>query len=348
MNFKSIILIIAINFTALSQLVAQSPNNRQSIAVMNVDAFGFSFNSAQMRNLVHVELLKLKLYDVIDGNEIDFLMKENQINPSYCYNTSCLIEVGEKLRADKVLTGKVEIFGEKILINFRVIDVKMERVIVNEVWEFLNLPNQIQTMIHLSLQKLFNKKVDEDLMNKLTKGLAFENTTKTLSTENLKLEGPRMGVTIFSGDLADGFELDKNIGGYGASPVMFQFGYQFEVRYLTADNIQAVFEFIPLITGLDQGLFIPSFSFLHGLRSNKTGLEFAVGPVFSVVKMEDLGNGISIPSPEGDPKLKTGFVFGFGKTFRAGPLNFPVNGFFIPGKSGHRYGFSVGFNKQSY
>ena len=342
------ILFFAISFLAQSHLPAQTAINRQSIAVMNIDAYGFSFNAVQMRNLVQIELLKLKSHVVIDENEVDFLMKENQINLSSCYNATCLIAIGDQLGADKMLTGKVEVFGEKILVNFRLIDVKMERVVANEVWEFLNLPDQIQAMISLSLQKLFNKKVDEELMTRLTEGLEFENVHEPINNENLKLEGPRMGVTIFSGDLDKGFELDKTMGGYAASPTMFQFGYQFEVRYLSSNDLQAVFEFIPLITGLDQGLFIPSLSILHGLRTNTSGFEFAVGPVFSVVKMANISPEVSVPSPDGDPKLRTGFVFGFGKTFRSGPLNFPVNAFFIPGKSGHRYGISVGFNKQSY
>ena len=101
------------------------------------------------------------------------------------------------------------------------------------------------------------------------------------------------------------------------------------------------------ITGLDQGMFIPSFSFLNGIRSNKLGFEFAVGPIFSIVKIANF-KGENFPSPIGDLKLKTGFVFGFGKTFRSGSLNFPVNAFFMPGKDGHRYGISVGFNKQTY
>jgi TolB-like protein len=182
MKTKLIILLIAINFTVISHLSAQSINNHQSIAVMNIDAYGFSLDPTQMRNLVYIELLKLKLYEVIDGNEIDFLMKENQINLNSCYNASCLIEVGGKLGADKMLTGKVEVLGEKILINFRLIDVKMERMVVNEVWEFLNLPDEIQTMVKLALQKMFNKKVDEELMDKLSKGLAFDIETYMFSS----------------------------------------------------------------------------------------------------------------------------------------------------------------------
>ncbi|MFT7606808.1 MAG: hypothetical protein ACI8VT_004411, partial [Saprospiraceae bacterium] len=282
------------------------------------------------------------------GHDIDYLMEEENINRNNCYNSTCLIDVGKKLNADKMLTGSVEVLGEKIVVFFRLVDVKMERVVKNEVHEFLNLPNQVQAMIRLTLQKMFGKDVDNDLVNKLTEESDYSKAMNAPVTESLELNGPRLGITIFTGDLAEGYQLGKDLGGYDAAPIMLQFGYQFEVQYLSTGDYQALFEFIPLVTGLDQGLFIPSFSFLHGLRNNKHGYEFAFGPIFSVVKLKELPNGVSIPSPEGDPTVKVGFVFGIGKTFRSGELNFPVNAFFLPGKSGHRYGLSVGFNKKSY
>ena len=53
-----------------------------------------------------------------------------------------------------------------------------------------------------------------------------------------------------------------------------QFGYQFETQYLNQGRVQGLFEFIPTITGLEQGLILPSMTVLHGLRDNKTGIEF--------------------------------------------------------------------------
>jgi hypothetical protein len=154
---------------------------------------------------------------------------------------------------------------------------------------------------------------------------------------------------------------------------MFQFGYQFELKYLNEGNFQALFEFIPLITGLDQGKFIPSVAILNGLRSNTTGWEFAFGPTVNVVKTADMYQDDAgkwnlaseyIPDPDnpqpnpypleerldsrGDFKLSTGFAFALGKTFKSGKLNIPVNGFYVPGKDTQRFGISVGFNALTY
>jgi len=146
---------------------------------------------------------------------------------------------------------------------------------------------------------------------------------------------------------------------------MFQFGYQFEKQYLNEGNFQALFEFIPMVTGLDQGLFIPSLTLMNGLRNNKNGWEFAFGPTVSLVSKArgfyapDNGNwtlandSITVPAgvavidrldSRGEVAYQPGFVFAFGKTFKSGRLNIPVNGYLIPNKDGMRFGLSVGFN----
>jgi len=145
---------------------------------------------------------------------------------------------------------------------------------------------------------------------------------------------------------------------------MFQFGYQFEKQYLNEGNFQALFEFIPMITGVDQGMFIPSLTMMNGIRNNKSGWEFAFGPTVSIVNRSNgyydgnqkwvrLGDGDAVPvgvetdiriDSRGEPTFATGFVIAGGKTFKSGKLNIPVNLYFIPQSDGFRFGVSFGFN----
>ena len=337
MKLNTLVTIAALIFATFSISTAQDINY-QSIAVLSIDAQGLPLNSNQVGNITRNELLKLDLYQVIDRHENEYVMEKNNIDPNKCYNRACLIEVGKKLNAGKVLTGSVEALNDKILVNFRLIDVQKETEINSEVMEYLNLPDQIDAMIEVTIQKMFNKKVDTELVNNLTNEDGYENSINVGHTDNLKMNGPRLGFIYFTGDAAKLMEAPVEKGGFGLSPYMFQFGYQFEVQYLSTGEIQALFEFLPLISGLDQGLFIPSVTLLNGLRSSKHGFEFAFGPTFS----------ISDINQEHEPQIKAGFVFGIGKTFNSGRLNFPINAFFIPGKSGNRFGISVGFNMVSY
>ncbi len=373
MKSKVLTTILAFAFLWNAPIVAQTNGHQESVAVLHIDAQGFTLSPEQMGNLTRIELSKLEAFEVIDRYDIQYLLEQNNINPENCYGKICLIDVGKKLQADKMFTGSVEVLGEKIAVSFRLIDVGTGVVEKSQVLEFLNLRHQVQLMIGLTIQKMFDQAIDENLLNKLTKQFDYESSVNVPTQEVLNLSGPRMGVTVFSGDVAAVIREKEALGGYDAIPVMFQFGYQFELKYLNEGNFQALFEFIPVITGLDQGKFIPSIAVLNGLRSNKSGLEFAFGPTVNVVKkadgyfdennvwhleseyVTDPDNPQPNPHPiesrldsRGDFVLNTGFLFALGKTFKSGRLNIPVNAFFIPGKSGHRFGLSVGFNALTY
>ena len=158
----------------------------------------------------------------------------------------------------------------------------------------------------------------------------------------------------------------KSEGGYNSFPALFQFGYQFEVQYLNEGNIQGLFEVIPMITGVEQGLFIPSMTVLHGLRNNKNGLEIAFGPTVSVTRYAEgyfigdqwflsqewrSANGEPNPNEivsrldsRGRIQFSTGFVVAAGFTLKSGKLNIPVNAYVIPSKGNFRVGVSFGFN----
>jgi hypothetical protein len=266
-----------------------------------------------------------------------------------------------------MLTGSAELLGEHVVITFRLIDVGTESVERSQVMQFLNLRNQVQLMIELTLRQMFALPVDPNLLSKLTKPNDYENSINVPNVARLNLSGPRMGMTVFSGEAARRFGASRSEGGLEAKPVMFQFGYQFETTYLNQGGLQALFEFIPIVTGLDQGQVLPSISILHGVRSNRRGFEFAFGPILYVTKeaegfytdgrwtrLTDWQKANPNQTPafatefrfdnRGEPKLSSSFVFACGKSFKSGKLNIPVNAFFIPAKGGHRFGLSVGFN----
>jgi hypothetical protein len=235
--------------------------------------------------------------------------------------------------------------------------------------EFVHIKNQLSSMMEITVNKMFGIEVNEAQEQKLTKPFDFESSVNYPDVSTLNLSGPRMGFTAFTGDLSSIYKAPMLEGGFNATPLMFQFGYQFEVKYLNEGDFQALFEIIPIVTGLDQGKFIPSVSILNGIRSNKTGWEFAFGPVFYILKESegyyDENNSwklvneydgeqpntaeiISRLDSRGKLVFDSGFVFGIGKTFKSGRMNIPINAFVVPGKSGSRFGLSLGFNASRY
>jgi len=352
---------------------AQDFDQKSTIAVLDIDSKGFTLDPIQMGNITRVELDKTGTYEVMDKYDVEYLVKKNDLEISSCYGKLCLIEIGKILKTEKILAGSVELYGESIIVTFRLIDIGTESVEKTQVMEYLNLRHQVQLMIGLTLKKMLDIPIDQDLEAKLTKKFDYDNAINNPGADQLNLSGPRMGITVFSGEIAKVYKTKESMGGFDATPVMFQFGYQFEVKYLNEGNFQALFEFIPAITGLDQGFFIPSINILNGLRHNQYGFEFAFGPNLTLTKSaegyfdeNDDWNLASDWNPEvegqenpfeiekrldsrGEFRLKSGFLFALGKTFKSGRLNIPVNAFFVPGKKdSHRFGISMGFNTTKY
>jgi hypothetical protein len=103
-----------------------------------------------------------------------------------------------------------------------------------------------------------------------------------------------------------------------------QFGWQFEKQVKISDKgLTAVNEWVVLAGGLDQGVVLPSLSWLVGIRTPE-GVEFGAGPNFT--------------------PLGVGLVAAFGVTVRTGALNVPLNFALAPSRSGLRVSVLTGFN----
>jgi hypothetical protein len=141
--------------------------------------------------------------------------------------------------------------------------------------------------------------------------------------QHVRLSGPRVGVTFLGGSIVDSLAAyDVNV-----SQVITQFGWQFERMIYTGDNgLAAVTEWVVLVGGLEQNAFIPSVSWLVGLRG-PSGAEFGVGP-----NVSPAGSALAIAG---------------GITTRAGAFNLPVNVAVVPGKIGTRISILVGFTTRS-
>jgi hypothetical protein len=339
---------------------------KETVGVLNIYTSGVGLTAAQIGNLLRSEVEKLDTYDVVDRFDMDYVIQKDSLNAE-CNSKMCMIEIGKAINADKMFSGSVELIGDQIVITLHLIDVKEGKVEKTQVDEFLNLPIDIKDMLNITVCEMYGKTVNAELKTSLSKKFSFDNAINNPEVTQLNCSGPRMGVTFITGDAAKIMKAPKSAGGFDAYPVLYQFGYQWEVQYLNEGNFQGLFEFVPLVAGLEQGMFVPSFTVLNGLRDNKNGWEFAFGPTFTINRKAegyyDNGNWIlhentfsyydTVPDnhtyvsrldSRGHVRISTGFVFAFGKTIKSGSLNLPINIFLNPNKDGLRFGISVGYN----
>ncbi len=347
---------------------AQKP----SLTVLNMDSQGLEYTPQQLGNLLRMEVEKLDKYEVTDRYDVAYLVEKNDLHIDNCYGKICLTEIGKLLKSDKMMSGSAELYGDKIILSLRLVDVNSDKIEKASVKEFLKYPEQIQKMIRITLYEMFDITPNEMMktqINSLTSEQVYESELINPDKDKLNLSGPRLGLTYFDGDIKKIMMKSKNEGGYDVWPVMFMFGYQFEVQYLNSGSFQALFEFLPTITGVDQGLILPNLSILMGFRHNVRGWEIALGPTAGLTKKangyydaegnwhlsSDWDNTAGTnPFPiekgldsRGYITYHTGFVFAFGKSFKSGRMNYPVNAFVIPSKSGMRFGLTFGFNAKN-
>ena len=133
------------------------------------------------------------------------------------------------------------------------------------------------------------------------------------------LGGPRMGITVLSGDAAEIAERDHGL----ERSVLTQFGWQFERRFFAAhEGPSGIFEWVVLVGGLDQGKVFPSVSWITGVRS-QSGLELGAGPNATPIGV--------------------GFALAAGYNVRSGYMNFPLNIALVSSEKGIRTSALIGF-----
>lgn len=121
--------------------------------------------------------------------------------------------------------------------------------------------------------------------------------------------GPRVGLTYISAGTTR-TRIAEAFNRADITPFVSQFGWQFETRIFTLESGGAgLVEFIPMIGGLEQGLFLPSASGILGFRA-ANGIEFGVGPSASLAGF--------------------GLVMAAGASFKVGKITFPFNIAFSP------------------
>jgi hypothetical protein len=371
---KTILLFTACLFGMISQ--AQTETN-PTIAVANPNVNGLTIKPESVAKMMRLETIKLQKYKVYDEFDMADVLKAKEEFRTQCYGQNCLIKLGAELNVDYVMCGSIDGLGNKIAVTVKIVDVKNQTLFKSAVKEFDNQETEIQRMIEILLYEMHGFTVDKIIADRLS----FKNEIITSNNiGKINNSGPRIGGAALVGTLSEFATRPTSQGGLDIAPFVSMIGYQFEGQYVGTENFSALVEGIVNVSGLEQGKFLPSFTLMNGFRFGKSGWEFAFGPRLSIKHTSQgffdndnlygqkgkyysesdwakfaANNNTTLSDSytfeenldmRGSAKLSTSFVIGFGRTFRAGSLNVPVNLFYTSQKGGGFAGINVGFNVQ--
>lgn len=379
---KTTIISFAILAGSLFTSNAQSttPTNT-SIAVATPSIQGLYITPVLATKIINLELVKLNQYRVFDEYDMAEVLKTNPDFQSNCFGINCLSSLGSTLKVDYVMSGSFDKLGNKIVVSLKIIDIKTSSIHKTVLKEFDNQEAELQRMVELTIREMHGLTNPKELADRLA--FKNEMITSN-NVGKINNSGPRIGYAVLNGSLAEFAKRSEEQGGLGINPYLSMIGYQFEKQYVGTENFSALFETVVNISGLEQSSFIPSISLMNGFRFGKSGWEFAFGPSFGLQKTSkgffDIDNlygkgndyywtqseytqynytlqnqGLPFQTnptynytttldKRGTVSLSTRWVMGFGRTFRAGSLNIPVNIFYSSVKKGSMIGVSVGFN----
>lgn len=361
----------------LSLNISAQETEKKSIAVSLPNIENIDVSREIVAKLIQIELIKIDAYKVYDEFDMQEAMQTNKKYQEDCYGKRCLAELGKEINADYMLSSSLLSFGNRIVVTMKIMDINTTEVIKTHVMEFVDQKQEIQRMMRVLVRQMHDIEIHPEVLSKI----AHDNKP-IVKSDVYKIDntGPRIGYSLFTGDLEEFATRGRRQGGLDIFPGATMIGYQFEKQYIGTESFSALGEVLLTISGLEQGIAIPSITLMHGIRFGKGGWELAFGPGFGLVKKSE--GFFDSEGTYGDPgkywtlnefqnsnnydpelmnepiypidehlddrsktyHLNTRFVVAAGRTFQVGALNLPVNVFYSNMRNSGMVGLSVGFN----
>ena len=115
---KSLLLLLLISFS-----IGSFAQGNSSIAVANPNVDGLYATPDMCAKMIRLELSKLNKYSVYDVFDMQEIYDQDESFKTSLSKT-CLVEFGNKLEVDYMITGSYDLLGNKIAISLKMIDVK--------------------------------------------------------------------------------------------------------------------------------------------------------------------------------------------------------------------------------
>lgn len=378
---KLIVTLTAVIISTMSMIYAQEA--RKTVAVSNPNVNGLYATPEIGAKLIYLEVIKLNKYNVLDEFDMQTLYEKDE-NYKRCLSKECLVEMGKELNVDYTISGSFDLLANKIVISLKFIDVANNTIFISGVKEFDNQEAELQRMVELLLKEMHGIPVDKELNERLAfkNEMITSNKVGKINNSGPRIGGALLLGNFQEFATRSSAEGGMDIAPV-VSMIGYQFEGQYVGTENFSALIEGIVnisgmeqgEFIPSITimnGFRFGKAGWEFAFGPGFGVKKTSPGFfdtkgLIGRSGQFINRSDWNDYLLENHPDnltitpedidesynfdtryadkrGDLAINTSFVFAFGRTFRSGALNIPVNVFYSSQKGGGMAGLSVGFN----
>jgi hypothetical protein len=135
-------------FISAFSLIAQTVvKPRKTLALLQLSVHGLpAATAAEISNGIRSHLKKLDVFELIDPATIKSVLQDQQmLSAGICNQSSCAIQIGQLLGADRVAIGSISLIDGTYSVNIRTIEINSGKII-NDVNEyFKDKPRYFET-----------------------------------------------------------------------------------------------------------------------------------------------------------------------------------------------------------
>jgi hypothetical protein len=276
---KKCIILFALSLLSGIRTVAQNDEQpvKSTIAVALPNVDNIDVSREIIAKLLQIELIKLDIYKVYDEFDIQEGIDSDERFTEDCYGKNCLIDLGKAVDVDYIVSASLLGFGGKTVISIKIIEISTGDIVKNDVKEFIEDETKVQRMLQVLIRQMHDIEMHPEVVARIVHD---DQPIIKKNISRINNSGPRIGYAFLTGELKDFAERTEEQGGMGIYPGVSMIGYQLEKQYIGTENFSALGEVLLTVSGLEQGIAIPSITIMNGLRFGKAGWEFAFGPGF--------------------------------------------------------------------
>lgn len=377
---KTIFTLATILLTACHSIFAQE--NKSTVAIANPNITGLYATPEIGTKLIYLEMIKINKYKVLDEFDMQSLYETNP-DYKKCLSKECLVNMGKELNVDYTVSGSFDLLANKIVISLKFIDVANNTIFLSGVKEFDNQEEELQRMVEILLKEMHGIPVEKELNDRLVfkNEVITSNNVGRINNSGPRIgyaalvgdyfefanrSSARGGLDIFPAVSMIGYQIEGqyvgtenfsalvegiiNISGleqgqfipsisimngfrFGKAGWEFAFGPAFSLKKTTAGFFDTEAKFG------EKDQYFSESDWNRYLVDNELDIYSTPDTYHSSYNFDS-----QHADTRGATKINTSFIFAFGRTFRAGALNIPVNAFYSSQRGGGMAGVSVGFN----